>query len=223
MIMINKGLIFFFLFYGTLHCHAQQLWTGTTVRLKLPKNFTLEAEQQTRFREQTYDYHSTYLEATMAYKFNDHLAVKGGYRYTFIEENNRYIFIEGNSRQRFNGDINYNIGSGKTKVSLNFRTRYQKTIKMASDKELDYVRQNIELEYNLTKKARPYFSVEPFYRLNKINEIRAIRYTMGLTSEITKQLSVNPFYRFEKEINVEESEKMYIIGLMLSYKIKFKE
>lgn len=204
---------------GSSRTYAQELWTGATFRLRLNKSWAAEVEQQFRFDNNITSYGSSFTELGLRYKYNNHVGVKAGYRFTDRSGNVRIP----DNRQRFNADVFFNIGSSKTDFVLSYRIRYQRSrIGDEETKPRDYLRNRLSMDYNLTKKTQPYVETELFYLFEDKNELRAMRLTMGLNTQLTKQLELNTFYRLENELNVKRPERVRIIGVMLTYKLRLQ-
>jgi opacity protein-like surface antigen len=200
--------------------HAQELWSGLTLRAKLSKHWTGEVEQQIRFREVISGYNGTFTEIGLRYRLTNHLGVKGSYRYTNRTGSKR---ADSNDQQRWSGDVFGNIGSSRTRFVFSLRARYQTSqARNSEEPSKDYFRQRISLDYNLTKKVQPYADYEVFYRFNNKNEIQLLRFTLGLKSTISQRLGLDTFYRVENEKNVKRPEKAYVIGAMLTYKFDLR-
>lgn len=199
--------------------YAQELWTGITLRVKPAKKLTAELEQQFRFNNGINALNTTFTEIGLGYDITKRLGVKAAYRNTYKTGELRVD----NDKQRLSAEITYDMGSDETQFILSYRFRYQvarETGNSENPDRDDYIRNRINLDYNLTKRVQPYVATEIFYKLNQNNEFRGVWLTMGLKSMISKSLGLNTFYRIEKEMNVKWPQTTRIIGVMLSYRIK---
>lgn len=213
--MKQKAKLLFYLFpFFCICAHAQEIWTGGTIRFKNADRINTEFTQQLRLADETFKYHSTLSEIGARFKVNPNFGVKGNYRYVLRPNENR---------QRWNGDVFLNLGADEKTFSSSVRVRYQETYKLKSEEAKEaYIRGLFLLNYNLTKTSLPYASTELFYRADDKNELRLVRLTFGLITKLTKKLSFNTFYRIENELNVKFPERYHIVGLLVTYTPKLK-
>lgn len=209
------------LFFLVLFCFSnksfpQEFWTGGTIEIDMKKKFSLELEPQLRFTDGFASYNGYYFETGFGFEINKHLKVKGSYRYTNKAGHHDSEIRPSNNRERFSGDINIKIGKN---FPIKYRIKYQYTKERNTLVEYNYIRNKITVNYKLHDIAKPFISGEFFYRLDKKNELRGFRYTIGLDSQISKEISAKSFFKVEKEMNVKYPQKYYICGIMLTYKI----
>jgi len=207
---------------GTLPCRAQEFWTGITVRGKINRTFSAQVEQQVRFNETIGNYKSTFTEATLRIRPWEHLGAALSYRYTDRAGSER---ADDNDRQRWSGDVFYTIGSDKTEWLFVHRVRYQQSAEFNENEGEDkrYIRNRLQVGYNLTKRVQPYASWELFYRMDGRNEFQLNRWSLGLETRIGKRVTLDVFYRVEKERNVRYPQTAYVVGLMGTYRLSFKK
>jgi hypothetical protein len=202
--------------------NAQELWTGLTLRVKPIKRLTTEIEQQFRFDNGITGLATTFTEFGVGYDITKRFGVKAAYRNTHKTGSERVD----NDKERFSIETFYDIGSDETRFVFSYRLRYQVARETANRENVDrddYIRNRFSLDYNLTKKVQPYMATEIFYKLNQNNEIRAYWLTMGLKSRISKSIGLNTFYRVEMEQNIDYPKTNYIVGAMLTYRIKLQK
>jgi hypothetical protein len=200
---------------------AQEFWTGLTLRTKLNKMVSVQAEQQFRFRETIGNYSSTFTEAGVRLRPWEHLGAAVYYRYTNRTGSGR---ADDNDRQRWSGEVSYTIGSDKTQWIFGHRIRYQNSGETGGENERkSYLRNRLMLVYNLTKRVQPYLSGETFYRFDGRDETQLNRFSMGLETRIGKNFTLDAFYRVEKERNVKYPQTAYIVGIAGTYRIAFRK
>lgn len=202
-------------------CRAQEFWTGITVRAKVTKWVSAQVEQQVRFAETIGDYKSTVTEASLRLRPWEHLGAALSYRFTDRAGSER---ADDNDRQRWSADGFYTLGSSDTQWLFAHRVRYQqaRTAGEADEEAKTYVRNRLQLTYNLTKRVQPYASTEFFYRLNGRNENQLNRFTLGLETRIGKKFTLDTFFRVEKERNVRYPETAYVVGVTGLYRLSFR-
>ncbi len=201
---------------------AQAIWTSIGIRAKVHKMLSAEIEQQLRSTDEFSELGSANTEAGLRFRPWKHFGISGAYRYSNRPGSRR---ADDNDRQRWTGEAFYSIGSGDTKWIFSQRLRYQ-TAKEISEEDPDrknYLRNRLSLSYNLTKRVQPYLSCEWFYRLNGKNENQLTRFTMGLSSDISKSFDIDTFFRVETEKNVKYPTKFFIIGLTGTYRINLTD
>ena len=202
--------------------YAQELWTGLTLRVKPVKRLTTEIEHQFRFDNGITGLATTFTEFGVGYDITRRFGIKAAYRNSHKTGSERVD----NDKERFSIETSYELGSDETRFVFSYRLRYQVARETANRENVDrddYIRNRFSLDYNLTKKVQPYAATEIFYKLNQNKEIRAYWLTLGLKSRITKSIGLNTFYRVEMEQNVKYPKTNYIVGVMLTYRIKLQK
>jgi hypothetical protein len=219
-----KNLIFILLLAGICALtDAQvqdfQIWTGPVLKYNFSKKFRAEFEQQFRFNDNASKYDYTFSELGLRYKVFKYLELKAVFRQSFLppaesgsgisdSDKSRLCFAAGTGTELFN-----------TGVNLGYRLMYQDSWENSSLKTSQYIRNRINVDYNLSKLVDPYIDWESYFRLDGKNEFRQNRYTVGLNWRILKQLNLDTYYRYQKEINVKNPEADFILGLGLIYSI----
>ncbi|HEX8529470.1 MAG TPA: DUF2490 domain-containing protein [Cytophagales bacterium] len=206
---------------SALPCRAQEFWTGLTLRARVTKLVSAQVEQQVRFAETIGAYKSTVTEASLRLRPWEHLGAALSYRFTDRSGSGR---ADDNDRQRWSADGFYTLGSGDTQWLFAHRVRYQqaRTAGEADGEAKTYVRNRLQLAYNLTKRVQPYVSTEFFYRLDGRNENQLNRYTLGLETRIGKKFTLDTFFRVEKERNVKYPETAFVVGVTGLYRLSFR-
>jgi hypothetical protein len=216
-IVYRKIFLISFFLLGYSHIYAQELWTGFTLRLKPSSRLNAEIEQQFRFGNGINSLNTTFTEIGIGYDITKRLEVNIAYRNTIKTGDERVD----NDKQRLSANASYNFGSNDTKFVLTYRLRYQTAWEKSNQENRDdYIRNRLNLDYNLTKRVQPYVGTEVFYKLNQNKEIRAFWLTLGLKTRIGKKIGLNTFYRIEKEQNIKYPRTNYIVGIMMVYRIK---
>ena len=201
---------------------AQEFWTGIALRTKVTKLISAQVEQQVRFAETIGAYKSTVTEASLRVRPWEHLGGAFSYRFTNRAGSGR---ADDNDRQWWSADAFYTLGSGDTQWLFAHRVRYQqaRTQGEADGEAKTYLRNRLQLTYNLTKRVQPYLSGEFFYRLNGRDENQLNRFTLGLETRIGKKFTLDTFFRVEQERNVKYPEKAYVVGVTGLYRLSFRQ
>ncbi len=186
-----------------------ELWVGHTFKLKINKKIRAELEQQTRINDNLGGLKSSFAEFGFRYKLADYLNFKLQYRYT--------VYDERRNRHRFSLDINLKEKLKKTPLTLKYRLRIQNSTVSYTGQNITFLRNQIGVEYNLSKLVDPFAEYESFYRLNLKNEFRVNRYTLGLEWKVNKKIDLKTLYQVDQEFNVKSPERQNIVGVMFSY------
>lgn len=222
--MIMKRLLFYlFLVSPFISLQAQQkdaeLWLGGNFNVKLNKKFQLGIKEQFRFNNNMASFKKELTELGLKYKINKHFAVKPGFRYVIVGNKN--------NQRRFFLDGFYKWSKKDFPLSLQYRLRYQSTKNFNSNKNTtNYLRNKLEVEYNLSKLADPFVSYELYFRFNQKNEFRVARFTMGVDWKLNKRMSLATFYRLQKDIGsikLSKRNTSHIFGVIYSYGMKMKK
>ncbi len=196
-----------------------ELWTGPTFRYNIFNKFRLELEQQVRFFEKVGKLEMTYTELAVRYKIFKFLDAKLKYRYSFFVDYDPAIQDDDLDRQRISLDLSAEPDIDFLPVDLEYRFRFQDSRENITGDKFTYIRNRLEVSYNLSKLVDPFTSAEIFYRFNDDNEFRKVRYNFGLEWRISKKIDLDSYYRFQKEIQVKYPDSKHVIGLMLTYDI----
>ncbi len=185
------------------------LWTGVTIKADLSKKFRVNVEEQARFDNNISHLNITLTEAGLRYELTKRIDLKAGFRYIFDPESH--------NSQRFSGDIRYTWSKKKFPIDIGLRSRYQHTVEEHTMESKSYIRNKINLDYNLSKLADPYIAYESYFRLNYQNRFTVSRYLIGIEWRLHKDLNLETYFLFEDEFGERNPKKSRIFGLALSY------
>lgn len=187
-----------------------ELWSGVAVEYELTDDLSVELEEQFRFHEDISTIRQAYTELALQYKAWKFLDFKFQYRYS-INKNSR-------NDRRFAFDTNYEYDIPNNPIDIGYRVRLQDTKEQWTERRINYLRNKLELDVNLTKLVDPYVSLEHFYQFQKL-ETRTYRFSIGLQWKLDGDLELNTYFRRDRETNVTLPELQYIIGTELKYDI----
>ncbi len=188
---------------------SPELWSGYTLKYTIHKSLRAEAEQQFRTGDGLQNLRAAFLEGGLRYEITDYLHIKPQLRYT-IRNKDRNEF-------RMSLDANLSWNFKKWNLRPGYRFRFQNTTVNYTGQNLTLLRNQLELEYNLSKLVDPYLEYENFYRLNDKNEVRTHRYTLGAKWRLNKHTDLKTYLRRDNEVNVKDPEEENIIGMELSF------
>lgn len=188
-----------------------QTWTNVKLSKKVYKRTNITIKQAIRFRENSTLIAKNFTDLKMSYKIKKtDLLLSLGYR--FIDEVN----FDGSSdlQHRYFLDFSSSYKYKRYKLSIRERIQYQGNYS-------DYrslFRQKFNISYNVRKTPfRPFFQFE--YFVNFDDEFEKLRYTLGFSHPVFKDLDANLFYRVQKILEVSDLQNLYIFGTSLSYKL----
>jgi len=193
----------------------EELWTGAGIRYDVNKNFRLDLEQECRWKDHIGTFKFTYTEVGIRWRISKIFSLRGKYRYLFVPNDH--------DAGKYYLDGNVDLSKKRFPLSLSYRLRYERGNEFVVSKTENWLRNQIELNWNMSKVADPFLGWENFRRLDGINQARANRYSFGIDWRLSKILSLSSFYIFEDEFNVKKPQDRHIIGLRLTYRFRNKE
>ena len=190
--------------------HDFQTWTSISVSKKILKKTNLTIKQGARFRESSSLSSKLFTDLKIKSKYNKHFSFAIGYRFS----NDWDKELELNKKNRFYSDICY---KDKYKKRFLFDTRARLQAQGNIEGYAATFRHKSSLAYNIPKtKLEPSVALEYFLPFESIL-IEKLRYTMGLSHPITKDLDAEIAYRIQQEYYVNNPETLYIFEGKLSY------
>jgi len=193
----------------------KELWTGAGIRYDINRRFRMDIEQECRWKDQMGTFKFTYTEVGIRWRINRIFSIRGKYRYLFVPDD-----YDGG---KFYLDGNVDLSKKRFPLSISYRLRYERGNEFVVSKMENWLRNQFEINWNMSKIADPYLGWENFRRLDGINEARANRYSFGIDWRLSKIISLSSFYIFEDEFNVKKPLDRHIIGLRLTYRFRNTE
>jgi len=193
----------------------KELWTGAGIRYDINRRFRMDIEQECRWKDQMGTFKFTYTEVGIRWRINRMFSIRGKYRYLFVPDD-----YDGG---KFYLDGNVDLSKKRFPLSISYRLRYERGNEFVVSKMENWLRNQFEINWNMSKIADPYLGWENFRRLDGINEARANRYSFGSDWRLSKIISLSSFYIFEDEFNVKKPLDRHIIGLRLTYRFRNTE
>lgn len=192
-----------------------ELWTSIAIDKKLPENWNVNLESQSRFIENFSTLGITFLDAGISYKINNYIKVAFNDRliYSPIRNSKNRIYFDAAFRKNI-----------IERLRLSYRIRYQLQYeKYESVKKV--IRNKIQLTYNIPKMPlNPYVAAELYYQFNNMivysdnevityHEFNNYRLQLGVEWKISTKSTMNLYYIKEKEFNVANPDISNIIGV----------
>jgi hypothetical protein len=231
--MIKRFSLLIVLFFTGVHAQDEgayyvsrdlSTWSTAAFELRVSKPWSITISEQFRFEKNSSDLDAFFTELETKYRFDNGLAIAGGYRFIGDRTVNKGVL---DLEQRFQADISY--GFKVKRFDFDVRLRGQSRDDLGEKKvDGDYARRalrlKLEAKYNIKKwKFDPVVSAEIFRENGKyvnanFNKFRA---TIGTSYDFKKAGEVSLFYRYEKDLNTLYPLSHNIIGF--KYKFTYKK
>ncbi len=188
-----------------------EFWPSAELQTNLSKKFRFSVEQQMRLDDNASQFKQTFTEAGLRYRLSDYFGVRANYR---------FIIRPDDIEQRISSDILVRYQKKKFPLRFNYRMRFQKTYRGGGRDPVNFLRNKMQISYNLSKAVDPFIAAEFYYRIwNKPNEFQKYRLDAGLEWRLSKKSDLAVFYRLQKEINVNNPATDHVIGMGYSVTI----
>ena len=209
--ILNK---FFLIFIIPISVFSQendfQTWTSISASKKIIKKTNLTIKKGVRFRENSSLYSKLFTDLRIKRKYNKHFSFAIGYRFS----NDWDKQLELSQKNRFYSDIYY---KDKYKKRFLFDTRARLQTQGNIEGYAATFRHKSVLAYNIPKtKLEPSVALEYFLPFESML-IEKLRYTIGLSHPITKDLDFELAYRIQQEFNTNNPETLFIFDGKISY------
>lgn len=193
------------------------LWMTVSAEKKISKKFKVVVAEEMRLRENISMIGQLFTDVSLQYKVTKNFLVSGSYR--FIMKQTLDFYYE--PRQRFYADLTYKIKASK--VDFYLRTRVQDQDRYTipegeNNRQTLYWRNKIAAKYGI-KDFTPFASFEVYYPLNNPqgNVIDGLRYQAGTDYKVNKHNSITLYYLIDQEIQVNNPQNSYVVGLEYNY------
>ncbi len=185
----------------------RELWLSTEIEHKVVKKLSVGLKQEFRRDEDYSRQKSSLTSLDFSYRLNPHLRIISNYRYGSYT---------GYSRQRLG--IGMIALTGKT-WRFDNRTRYQ--IDFREDQErINIIRNRFRITWAVTKKIKPFLSLEGFLTIDGPAELVETRLSGGFGYKISKLHSFKLFYHLKtKNLNESNPDRIDVIGFRLGINI----
>lgn len=206
---------FLLLFICTLSAYSQQndfqSWSSIKITKKIYKRTNLSVKEGIRFRENSslISKHFTDIKISHRIKKTD-FGISIGYRFS----NDFDLYFSSDKKYRYYSDFTSKYKYKRFKISLRDRIQYQGNRSGYSA----LFRQKLDVSYNVIKTPfEPFLQFEFF--MNMDEEFEKLRYTVGFSQPIFKDLNADFFYRIQQNLKTDNPENLFILGISLSYKL----
>jgi Protein of unknown function (DUF2490) len=191
------------------------LWSNVGVKKKIAKKFSAEVSLTSRQPENASYLQTYFFDGTLAFKANKIFDISLAYRNIHRKKNAEALFKK---RHRYYADL----GASKkiAKIKLSNRVRYQHQFKdndIETTFDASYIRDKIEIEYEIKKNWDAYASLDFFYAIQD-KQIDQIRPKIGTNYTLAKHHVLGlGFLQNRSLIGLENSGLIMAIG----YTFKF--
>ena len=203
------------LFICSLSAYSQQndfqSWNSIKIGKKIYKRTNLSVKEGIRFRENSSLISKNFTDVKISHRIKKtDFEVSVGYRFS----NDFDLDFSSENKHRYYSDFSSKYKYKRFKISFRDRVQYQGNISGFST----LFRQKVDVSYNVRKTPfEPFLQFEFFMNMNE--EFEKLRYTIGFSQPIFKDLNADLFYRIQQTLNTDNPENMFIIGTKLSYKL----
>ena len=206
---------FLLLLICTLSAYSQQndfqSWSSIKISKKIYKRTNLSVKEGIRFRENSSLISKNFTDVKISHRIKKtDFEVSVGYRFS----NDFDLDFSSENKHRYYSDFSSKYKYKRFKISFRDRVQYQGNASGFST----LFRQKLDVSYNVRKTPfEPFLQFEFF--INMDEEFEKLRYTIGFSQPIFKDLNADLFYRIQQPLNTDNPENMFIIGTKLSYKL----
>jgi hypothetical protein len=207
---------------GTLKAQVKNagLWTSFSLEAKLTKKVSVNLSEELRFNENISELGTALTETGIAYKPNKNFQISGNYRFTQKHRTDDNY----NLKHRFYIDVKYEKKVKPFKIT--FRSRWQDEFSQRGHSDNAgasnfYLRNKLNIEWDMNKHFAPYLSTEVFSPVNYPREyfFDNIRSSAGIEYTLTKNHKIDLYYMVQNELNVSNPETDFILGIGYSFKL----
>lgn len=184
-------------------------WSSFQLQKKLSEKITLNIKPIFRFNEDISNFQNMSIDVFASYKFAKGWAAQLTSRTWFIPDQKPRQFIW--------PEVSYGLISGDFKIDN--RLRYHLALDINNRKDPDFLRWSIRLLYNKGN-LKPFFAVEPWLRLNGIEQLQRIRYMPGLNWKLNDVYSLSFIYWKQESMNrvPKLSDNFWLLNLLIKLK-----
>jgi hypothetical protein len=204
---MKKIILIVFLIVTTCSYAADdsKLWLSIGHRNDLTEKLQFEFESEMRFNNEMSELYQLLFNFGLRFTFNDYFKFTATYRTRTFE------YDEFQNEMLLKGDFEYDITS---KTELGLRLRYNKRWR-EYDEDKEYIRPRIKIDYDFSKRLKPFFDIEGLYRINDNNPDRfdEVRYTFGIEFDLPKKIELEVYYAYHDEMNKNNIVDSHLLGI----------
>ena len=182
------------------------LWSSVQLQTKASDKLTLNFKPIFRFDDAISDFQNASIDIFANYKIGKGWSAQLSSRTWFIPN--------AKPRQFIWPDIAYGFTKGIIKIDN--RLRYHLALDINDRKDPDFLRWSLRFMYNKGK-IKPFFGIEPWFRLNGVEQWQRIRYMPGVNWKLNDTYSLSFTYWKEDSINLKPkiSNNIWLVNLLV--------
>ena len=216
---LTKLIFTIFILSGGFMLNAQEFITSVGANYDISKRWSIEGEVQNRNNSVSeINTRSWIFQGEIGYDILDHVNLSATYRNTSTETINHFAEsdIEKNDKNRYTANIRYKTKRLANQIRFSHRLRYQYSQHDNKD-DKEYIRYKLTIDHKLSKNAKPYVAIEPYYYLNK-NKLKYFRLYLGNEFDFNRT-NVDIFLITETEPENESFSLLYMLGVKLNFSL----
>lgn len=181
-------------------------WSSIQLQTKLSEKITFNVKPIFRFNEDISNFQNASIDIFANYNLGKGWSAQLTSRTWFIPDQKNRQFIW--------PDIAYSFSKGNFK--LNNRIRYHLALDINDRNDPDFIRYIVQLSYTKGR-LTPFLAVEPWFRLNGVQQWQRVRYIPGVSYKLNNKYSLSFTYWKEESINLEPkvSTNIWLLNLLV--------
>ena len=206
--MIKKyTFLVFILVFGISKAQNDNInWSSVQLQTKFSKKITFNVKPIFRFNEDISNFQNASVDVFAKYNLGKGWSAQLLSRTWFIPDQKNRQFIW--------PDLAYSFTKGNIKIDN--RIRYHLALDINDRQDPDFIRYVVQLTYNKGK-VKPFIGIEPWFRLNGVDQWQRVRYMPGVNWKINDTYSLSFTYWKEESINLEPivSTNIWLVNLLI--------
>ena len=206
--MIKKlSILLFFLISSSMIAQVDNVnWSSIQLQTKFSDKVTFNVKPIFRFNQDISNFQNASIDIYAKYSLGKGWSTQLTSRTWFIPDQKNRQFIW--------PDLAYSFSKGNFKIDN--RIRYHLALDINDREDPDFIRHIVLLTYTKGK-LKPFIGVEPWFRLNGVNQWQRVRYIPGMSYKINDTYAVSLTYWKEESINLDPfiSTNIWLFNLLV--------
>lgn len=207
-----KKIFFLLALVSTLLVSAQAdniNWSSIQLQKKLSEKTTFNFKPIVRFNNDFSEFQNGSIDISVNRKLGKGWSAQLATRTWFIPDAKPRQFIW----------IDAAYGFKIKNIKIDQRARMHWALDINDREDADFIRYSLRFMYNKGKKVKPFIGVEPWFRLNDVEQWQRVRYMPGVSWAINNKYGLTFMYWRENSINLKPGFKNNIWALNFLVKI----
>ncbi|WP_309923547.1 DUF2490 domain-containing protein [Arcicella sp. BE51] len=191
-----------------------QTWYGASIKLDLPKRWSVSGQYRMRLADDASNYKGSYVYGQLDKRLSNTFEITSSYRLAMVDKGTYHRYALGIEAQK---EI------GRFRASIRPMIQYQKQYFVGDDEQSDtdaFLRTRFTGKYKLTRRLDVYAYTEPFVELDNSLAFDRFRNSAGLKYEVNKSFKVNLYYLWVPDYSHKQLRTNHIAGLDLEFTLK---